>query len=205
MQLVWLVGKCMLLDNLTLMLFFISYVIWRGHLDEDFCTSPLLLCLWQVLVMLTRLVVLLISSPHLATAPLLVTILLLGAVKSRMLLLILVLKPRCYGFNFFFVTWVLVFLLLCSIVTIRLLAILCSMNVPNTLRLIVTSFGIYWKKQIVTTFVCSDDWLGDIFTKPSARASFEQLSFKLGMFNLYAPAWGEVLRVIFWLLVLLAY
>ena len=44
------------------------------------------------------------------------------------------------------------------------------------------------KKQIVTTFVCSDDWLGDIFTKPLARASFQQLSFKLGMFNLYAPA-----------------
>lgn len=44
------------------------------------------------------------------------------------------------------------------------------------------------KKQIVTTFVCSDDWLDDIFTKPLARASFEQLSFKLGMFNLYAPA-----------------
>ena len=159
MQSVWLVGICMLLDNLTLMLFVISYVIWREHLDEDFCTSPLLLCLWQVLVMLTRLVVVLIGSPHLAIALLLVTILLLGTVKSRMLLLILVLKPsiglwlilllRCYGFNFFFVTWVLVFLLLCRcIVTIRLLfillAILCSMNVANTLRSIVTSFGIYW-------------------------------------------------------------
>ena len=49
-------------------------------------------------------------------------------------------------------------------------------------------WDLLMKKQIVTTFVCSDDWLGDIFTKPLARASFQQLSFKLGMFNLYAPA-----------------
>ena len=52
-------------------------------------------------------------------------------------------------------------------------------------------WDLLMKKQIVTTFVCSDDWLGDIFTKPLARASFQQLSFKLGMFNLYAPAQGE--------------
>ena len=44
------------------------------------------------------------------------------------------------------------------------------------------------KKQIVTTLFCSDDWLGSIFNKPLAHASFQQLSFKLGMFNLYAPA-----------------
>jgi hypothetical protein len=47
------------------------------------------------------------------------------------------------------------------------------------------------KKQIVTPFVGVDDQLGDILTKPSARASFQQLSFKLGMFDPYGLAWGE--------------
>ena len=79
MWLVWLIDICMLLNNLTLMLSVVSYVIWKGHLDGDFCTSPLLLCLWQVLVILTGFVVVLNGSPHLAMAiaPLLVTIMLL--------------------------------------------------------------------------------------------------------------------------------
>ena len=57
--------------------------------------------------MLTELVVILIGGPRLAIAPLLVTILLLGVVKSIMLLHVLVLKLsielwlilllRCYG------------------------------------------------------------------------------------------------------------
>jgi hypothetical protein len=44
------------------------------------------------------------------------------------------------------------------------------------------------RKQIVTPYVRSDDQLGDILTKPLARASFQCMSFKLGMFDMYAPA-----------------
>ncbi len=44
------------------------------------------------------------------------------------------------------------------------------------------------RKQIATPYVCSNDQLGDIFTKPLARASFQRMSFKLGMFDMYAPA-----------------
>jgi hypothetical protein len=100
----------------------------------------------------------LISGPLLAIVPLLVVILLPGTVKNRMLLLVLVLKlnivlwlillSRCYGFALFFVTWVLMFQLLCKCFVITkplslLLRILFSMSVPNILRLIVTLFEIY--------------------------------------------------------------
>ena len=44
------------------------------------------------------------------------------------------------------------------------------------------------RQQIVTPYVHSDDQLGDILMKPLARASFQRMSFKLGMFDIYAPA-----------------
>lgn len=44
------------------------------------------------------------------------------------------------------------------------------------------------RKELITPYVRSSDQLGDILTKPLARPSFQQLSSKLGMFNLYAPA-----------------
>ena len=44
------------------------------------------------------------------------------------------------------------------------------------------------RQQIVTPYVRSDDQLGDILTKPLAHVSFWCLSFKLDMFNLYAPS-----------------
>ena len=44
------------------------------------------------------------------------------------------------------------------------------------------------RQQIVTPYVRSDDQLGDILTKLLARASFQRMSFKLDMFDIYAPA-----------------
>ena len=44
------------------------------------------------------------------------------------------------------------------------------------------------QQQIVTPYVRSDDQLGDILMKSLARASFQQMSFKLDMFDIYAPA-----------------
>uniref|UniRef100_A0A2N9F358 Uncharacterized protein n=1 Tax=Fagus sylvatica TaxID=28930 RepID=A0A2N9F358_FAGSY len=38
------------------------------------------------------------------------------------------------------------------------------------------------RQQTVTPYVRSDDQLGDILTKPLARASFQRMSFKLGVF-----------------------
>ena len=66
-------------------------------------------------------------------------------------------------------------------------------------------WDLMMKKQIVTLFVRSNDQSGDIFTKPLAHASFQRLSFKLGMFNMYAPSMRGSVRAIFLLLVLLAY
>ena len=128
-----------------------------------------------VLVMLTGLVVFLIVSPPLAIVHLLLAILLLGAIKRRMLLLVLVLKVsielwripllRCYGFRLSFVTLVLIFLFLCrGIVTIRppslLLTIPCSIPIPmqryRTKHIEVDCHFIWdllMKKQIVTHFV----------------------------------------------------
>ena len=128
-----------------------------------------------VLVMLTGLVVFLMVSPPLAIVHLLLAILLLGAIKCRMLLLILVLKlsielwlillRRCYGFRLSFVTLVLIFLFLCrGIVTIRppslLLTIPCSIPIPmqryRTKHIEVDCHFIWdllMKKQIVTHFV----------------------------------------------------
>lgn len=42
------------------------------------------------------------------------------------------------------------------------------------------------QKHIVTPHVRSEDQLADILMKPLARSSFQQLAFKLGMFDLYA-------------------
>uniref|UniRef100_A0A2N9EWV2 Integrase catalytic domain-containing protein n=1 Tax=Fagus sylvatica TaxID=28930 RepID=A0A2N9EWV2_FAGSY len=44
------------------------------------------------------------------------------------------------------------------------------------------------QKQIAIPYVRSDDQLDDILTKPLARAFFQRMSFKLGMFDMYAPA-----------------
>jgi hypothetical protein len=38
------------------------------------------------------------------------------------------------------------------------------------------------RQQTVTRYVRSDDQLGDILTKPLAHASFQRMSFKLGVF-----------------------
>ena len=43
-------------------------------------------------------------------------------------------------------------------------------------------------KQIAIPYVCFNDQLGDTLMKPLARASFQRMSFKLGMFDMYAPA-----------------
>ncbi|GMP25294.1 hypothetical protein CsSME_00002233 [Camellia sinensis var. sinensis] len=43
------------------------------------------------------------------------------------------------------------------------------------------------RKQLETPYVRFDDQLGDILMKPLARSSFQRLSSKLGMFDLYAP------------------
>jgi hypothetical protein len=48
--------------------------------------------------------------------------------------------------------------------------------------------NLLMQKQIVTPYVHSDYQLGDILMKPLPRTSFQQLSNKLGMFDLYAPA-----------------
>ena len=53
-------------------------------------------------------------------------------------------------------------------------------------------WDLFLKKQIVTPFVCSDDQLGDILKKLLANVSFNWLSFKLGMFDLYALIKGGV-------------
>jgi hypothetical protein len=107
--------------------------------------------------MLIGLVVVLIGGQLLAIVPLLVVILLPSVVKNRMLSLVLVLKLnivlwlilllKCYGFALSFVTWVLMFLLLCRcFVIIKLLSLLLiipfSMSEPNISRLIVTLFKI---------------------------------------------------------------
>ena len=41
---------------------------------------------------------------------------------------------------------------------------------------------------VVTAYVRLDNQLGDILTKPLAHVPFRDLSSKLGMFDMYAPA-----------------
>lgn len=109
--------------------------------------------------MLTRLVVALIRGPLLIFVSLSKVISLLVRVKHRMLSPVLVLMLnielwlilllRCYEFALSFMTWVLMFLILCRcVVTMRLLfllpTILFSMSISNTSRLIVTLFKICW-------------------------------------------------------------
>jgi len=53
------------------------------------------------------------------------------------------------------------------------------------------------QKQLATPYVRSEDQLGDILTKPLPRASFQRFSNKLSMFDLYAPAWGGVLDLLY--------
>jgi hypothetical protein len=169
-------------------------------LVKDCYTSQLLSL---VLEMLIGLEVTLIDGPLMATVPLLVVILLPGVVKGRMSLLILVLKlsielwlillPRCYGFTLSFMTWVLIFLLLCRCtVTIRPLFLLLTIFFHECTKHIEVDYhfiqNLLMLKQTVTPYVHSDDQLGDILMKPLPRTSFQQLSNKLSMFDLYAPA-----------------
>ena len=104
--------------------------------------------------------------------------------KNRMLLL-LGLKPttllqKCYRF-----VWpygILALMILCNrIVIIKHLKVGCHFF-----------HDLFMRKQIFTPCVCFDTWLGNIWMKPLAWLYFEQLSFKLGLFDLYAPAWGGV-------------
>ena len=44
------------------------------------------------------------------------------------------------------------------------------------------------KKQIVASFVRSNDQLGDTFTKALGRGPLDDLCIKLGMLDIYAPA-----------------
>ena len=44
------------------------------------------------------------------------------------------------------------------------------------------------RKQIDTSFVRSNDQLGDIFTKSLNKGPFYDLCNKLGMIDIYAPA-----------------
>ena len=48
---------------------------------------------------------------------------------------------------------------------------------------------------ISTPHVSSSDQLTDIFTKSIIGVSYDCLGSKLGMFDLYSPAWGEVLDI----------
>lgn len=43
------------------------------------------------------------------------------------------------------------------------------------------------RRELATPYIHSDDQLSDILTKPLARALFQRLSSKLGMFDIYAP------------------
>lgn len=57
------------------------------------------------------------------------------------------------------------------------------------------------KKQIITLPLLACDQLDDIFTKLLARASFDRLSFKPSMFDLYVLVWGEVLLHLVYLII----
>ena len=48
---------------------------------------------------------------------------------------------------------------------------------------------------ISTPHVSSSDQLTDIFTKSIIGVSYDCLGSKLGMFELYSLAWGEVLDI----------
>jgi hypothetical protein len=188
MTLEWLVSTCMLLINLTFMCIFISCIILRMTLVEDCYSSHMLIFLSLVLVTSIGLEVTLINSPLLAVVPLLVIILLSSIVKNSMLLPVLVLRlrielwlillPRCYGFALSFMSWVLMLLLLCRCIArvmplFLLLVILFSMSIPNILWLAAIFQDLLIEKQIVATYVRSNDHMGDILAKPLLRDSFQ--------------------------------
>ena len=50
--------------------------------------------------------------------------------------------------------------------------------------------------QISTWFVKTGEQLGDIFTKALNGIRIDYLCNKLGMINIYAPAWGGVLQAV---------
>ena len=52
------------------------------------------------------------------------------------------------------------------------------------------------KKKIVTLIVHSNGQLGGVLTKLLARASYQRLSCKQGIFDLYAPPWRGVLELL---------
>jgi hypothetical protein len=47
---------------------------------------------------------------------------------------------------------------------------------------------------IVTNYICFNDQLADIFMKSLRGLQIEFICNKLGAYNLYAQAWGEVLE-----------
>lgn len=129
--------------------------------------------------------------------PLLEIILLPGIVKSRMSLLVLVLKlsiklwlillPRCYGFTFTFATNLGIDVatpmqMYCD----NQAAVFITSNLvfhehTNISKLTHFIRDLLMKTQIVAPHVSSDDQPSNILMKQLARASFQRLSFKLGM------------------------
>ena len=49
---------------------------------------------------------------------------------------------------------------------------------------------------IVTEFINSNDQLADIFTKSLNGSWVEYICNKLGVYDIYAPAWGGVLELL---------
>ena len=47
---------------------------------------------------------------------------------------------------------------------------------------------------ICMTYVLTTQQIGDILTKGLSKQSFEDLVDKLGMMDIYSPAWGGVLK-----------
>lgn len=160
---------------------------------------------WQIFLMLTRLVVILIGSPLLTIIALSKVILLCGTGKSKMLSLILlpklniklwlILLPRCYGFALSFMTWILMLLLLSN-----------SQWQPSYYHIlherhehIKVDYHFIWDllmwQQIATPYVLLDNYMGGILTKSLACASLQTPSFKLSTFDVYAPAWGGTLEL----------
>ena len=56
-------------------------------------------------------------------------------------------------------------------------------------------------RQITTPYVTTNQQLADILTKWVTVAVFEDLVSKLGMSDIYSPAWGGVLE--YWLIILI--
>ena len=181
-----------------------SYDIINGKLDllvlilEKFFLQKL------DFLMLTGQIVVLIDD-LLQVIYLLVLILLLDITRNKMWLLIrvqrlnigpwLILRLRCWGFVHYFVVWVSVCPHLWRyIVTTKHLYSLCAiqyfMRWLNTLKWIAILFEISWcvrrLKHHISNLVIS--WVTFL---PNYQLC-SNLCYKLGIFDLYALAWGDV-------------